>query len=149
MPRVKAEIQAQLGSNELSMHLLEQAQFEPARPRFVPVNLPWQRHPQPSRPLWSFLELCRLEAAEQPHIPPQSPRAAPVQLLPLRTPSSPTPGLHPEPSWGSFPLLLQEGQESSSLLAGSCRSCCKKLDVYSSLRSFLLLVHSGASGTAI
>lgn len=107
------------------MHLLEQAQFEPARPRFVPVNLPWQRHPQPSRPLWSFLELCRLEAAEQPHIPPQSPRAAPVQLLPLRTPSSPTPALHPEPSWGSFPLLLQEGRKAAHCWLGAAEAAVK------------------------
>lgn len=116
-----------------------QLHLSAARPRFVPVNLPWQRYQQP---LWSFLE-----AAKQPKIPPKP------HGLPLSS------SCHSEPPALQALLCIQShpqaalpcwGQGSSSVLSGwAAEAAAKKLHVYSSLSPFpSILSPHPSSGTS-
>lgn len=78
----------------------------------------------------------------------QTPQAAPVQLLPLTTPSSPSPALHPEPSLGSFALLLQEGREAAHCWLAELQRLLQKSWMFTapsvhSPQAFLLTPHLG------
>lgn len=111
------------------MHLLEQTPFECCKAKVCSSKSPLAEVPAASLELPGGSRAAKNSS--------QTPRAAPVQFLSLRTPCSPSFALHPEPSSGSFALLLQEGREGAHCwLAELHRLLAKELDVYSFFSSF-------------